>query len=314
MNDPLNFIFIEDSNYCNMNCPYCNVWKQRADQPKQLLSADALYRMFSLALERGERCEILHQFTEPLLNYENIKAALSKISLPLINHTLYTNGLLLDKEKIDFLLRRNFNLVMSFDGLHQYFRSKESFEPLLKKIKDFPYCLSISVVMQPLGVDECLRNVDFLLSLPVNQITYKPNTNHKWSSQELKDYYGAIRDHCSEKELDKLGLTKIAISQVNGLTPMANRKNAVYIRSDGMVFQHIQLWDLIPLGYYYEDFESKLQDIYKINYYSEIFNCEECPLKRKCSPNPDPHVIRRIGEGSCKYRKTLYEEMVINGK
>lgn len=302
---PINFILIEDSNWCNMRCDYCDYWKNNQDAPHQLLSIENLNKIYSFAEQLNNPCEILHLYTEPLLNWNNIKEATELHSLNNITHNIYSNGLLLNDEKVNWLLSHNFNITLSYDGLDQNIRSNNTNSILLNLINQFPYCFSISATMHKLGLQHNLDNVKFLSHLPVQGIAYKPNTIYNWSLEELYNYYKIIYENCSFQELQLLSLNKEALDTINTWSPQAQRQNALVVKSNGDVYQHIQIWDLIYIGNC-DNFINNIKDYAEINYYSEIYNCNDCELKKNCQYFDNPDYFTKIGQGNCDYRKALY--------
>lgn len=106
------------SEKCNLNCSYCGVdkWSKKAIDPYLYLEE------FRKMRERfpDETIKIDFFGGEPLLQMDLIKIILDGVKNDgNIKLFMPTNGLLLDEEKINFLIENNIEISLSFDGLWQ---------------------------------------------------------------------------------------------------------------------------------------------------------------------------------------------------
>lgn len=302
--EPINFVLFEDSNWCNMQCPYCTYWDLIQENKRKVLSRENLEKIYSFIESNRVPMEALHLYTEPLLNWENLRLVIPNYNLTHVNHNIYTNGLLLDEEKLNFFLLYGVNVTLSFDGLNQDKRMPNTFTKLYDFIKRFPYCVSISCTARKNGIDNFIKNAEFLLKLPIKGCSYKPNTSDNWSFEELQDYYYTLFSKFNERDLDKLSLSRDAVKDLNSLSPLANRKNAIFVKSDGRVYQHIEDWITEPLGNC-DNFLKNIKDRSKVNFFNPKRDCDSCELKKICRPHSSAVEVS-IGEGSCDYRKMLF--------
>lgn len=139
------------SHDCNLACAYCFAGKGSFGGPKNNMSFEVGKKALDFLLEHsGNRptCEVDFFGGEPLLNWQTVKKlvaygkerAVQKKKL--FRFTLTTNGLLLNKEKEDFLNMENISVVLSIDGrreIHDKMRplssGKGSFDLISPKIK-----------------------------------------------------------------------------------------------------------------------------------------------------------------------------------
>lgn len=106
------------SEACNLNCVYCNVDKQSKKRIDGELFVQEYYRLREA--NPDEVVKIDFYGGEPLMQYDTIEYVLEKLHQePNIRFFMPTNGLLLTKEKIDYLQARGVEISLSFDGLWQ---------------------------------------------------------------------------------------------------------------------------------------------------------------------------------------------------
>jgi len=119
---------------CNLGCRYCYQWRNGTNQRKTLMPwAIAQKAVDTLVARSGERPELQITFFggEPLLNYPMIQKVVEYCRS--IEHAtgksfqfeLITNGTLLTRDVVDFIVRERFLLFISLDGdqeMHEYNR------------------------------------------------------------------------------------------------------------------------------------------------------------------------------------------------
>lgn len=288
-----------------MQCDYCDYWKEYYRDKSQLLDWQNLDKIYSFIENQPYNCEILHLFTEPLLNFDNIQKAGDLHHLKNINHNIFTNGLLLTTDKLNWCLSHDMHITLSYDSLNQNLRSPNTFDLITDLIYQHPYCLGISATLHKTGLEDALLNAKWLSHLPIQGACLKPNTIYNWTKEELVLYYSYIKEHCSQEELIKIGLDSWSILETNGLRPGAHKTNSLFIQSDGKVFQFYELWmDKDYIGDC-SNFQYNIKDLSKTNYYSNDYNCKECELLKYCQPYNNPDRITLVGSENCDYRKTL---------
>lgn len=139
------------SQKCNMKCDYCFVDEGKFRGKESLMSRDVALKAvdFLLKNSKTDNLEIDFFGGEPLLNWDTIKEVVlygnkeSKRFGKRIRYSLTTNGILLDREKIDFLNENMISLIISLDGpkeVNDKFRKlkngKGSFDIVFEKIQE----------------------------------------------------------------------------------------------------------------------------------------------------------------------------------
>lgn len=111
---------------CNFNCRYCVYTKQseigRKHEDTNMTWDTAKSAIDFLFDHSTDTNEIFINFYggEPFLNFEIIKKAVeyadSIFSIKQINYTVITNGSIINNQIIDFLIKKDFIIIISFDG------------------------------------------------------------------------------------------------------------------------------------------------------------------------------------------------------
>ncbi|HHY24675.1 MAG TPA: thioether cross-link-forming SCIFF peptide maturase, partial [Clostridiaceae bacterium] len=113
------------SHDCNLSCEYCFASKGDYKSGRSLMSKDvALKAVDYLVANSGHRHNIEIDFFggEPLMNFDVVKEVvaygkeLENKTGKKFHFTITTNGILLDKEKINFINKYMDNVVISIDG------------------------------------------------------------------------------------------------------------------------------------------------------------------------------------------------------
>lgn len=152
LNNRLNIFGIDITHNCNFNCKYCMYYNNKQNTSMKL---STLFKSIDFIYEKskhysGEKLFVSFYGGEPLLRIDLIKHAVNyaeKIINKKIVYSLTTNGSLLTKENIKFLIKHNFIVLVSIDGppkIHNRYRVKNGNNPTfsiieknLRKIKIF---------------------------------------------------------------------------------------------------------------------------------------------------------------------------------
>jgi len=134
---------------CNLGCRYCYQWRNGTNQKHTLMPWNVARDAVNYLVWRsGQRNDLQITFFggEPLLNYPTVRRVVNYCK-SIEKHTgkeftfeLITNGTLLDKDVVDFIVEHKFLLFVSIDGwkeMHQYNRpslagDKDMYDTILK--------------------------------------------------------------------------------------------------------------------------------------------------------------------------------------
>ncbi len=125
---PIKSMCLNVAHDCNLRCSYCFAETGEFHGGRMLMPFETAKAALDLLAERsGSRhnLEVDLFGGEPLMNFDVVKQIveygreIERRSGKHINFTITTNGLALDDEKIDYINREMFNVVLSIDGRKQ---------------------------------------------------------------------------------------------------------------------------------------------------------------------------------------------------
>jgi radical SAM protein with 4Fe4S-binding SPASM domain len=109
--------YVETVLSCNLKCPECVIGSDNVDRTKRVMKM-AEFSNISAKIEKYAKLVYLHKWGEPTMN-KNIYDMVAMVSQYAHSHIM-TNGLLLDKEKIQTLILNGLGtLIFSIDGMTQ---------------------------------------------------------------------------------------------------------------------------------------------------------------------------------------------------
>jgi len=138
---------------CNMRCRYCvysGSYLYHRSHSNKLMSPEIMKKAvdfyFSHSRENNEK-HISFYGGEPLINFDLIKECIAYIKETYdgtVEYNMTTNGTLLDKDKIKFLVENRFSLLISIDGpreIHDRYRvfknGKSTFDRIITNLRTF---------------------------------------------------------------------------------------------------------------------------------------------------------------------------------
>jgi len=189
------------TNACNLRCVYC--YLKGKNQEKS--NTDLIEKILNYFLEfEYEDSNIYCTFIggEPLLKFSLIKEAvkvgkeIAKKKKRKIFFNLVTNGTLLNNQRIDFLKRNNFYVVLSFDGDKKTQDQQRSFcngtscfqlvkNNLIKLNKVIPNII-VRMTVTPSSAKSLAKNVEFFLSKNIDRIGFVPVYEGNWSNDDIQ--------------------------------------------------------------------------------------------------------------------------------
>lgn len=115
-------VVLQPTSLCNLDCRYCYVSNRRDASRMEHNVLEAVFSKFLASSLVSERLEFLWHAGEPLtvgLQYFRTATELSErhnIHNIEIQHTIQTNGVLIDDDWCDFFLEKNYCVGVSLDG------------------------------------------------------------------------------------------------------------------------------------------------------------------------------------------------------
>ncbi|HTS71063.1 MAG TPA: radical SAM protein [Terriglobia bacterium] len=298
---------------CNMNCSYC----YSPPRPGAAMTEEIGRKAMQLGARlTGGSCGIVFFGGEPLLHRDLIRRLVAfgreqeRYQAGRFHFKLTTNGLLLDHEFLDFSLREDVLIAMSFDGVkpaHDRFRclpdGGPTFDLLYPRLKLLlaarPYS-SVLMVVNPETAPYLAESVGFLLDAGCRYILVSLNYAAPWEEREFrvltreckklaKSYVRWIREgrkfylspfevklsshinrHCFHKERCELAQRQISVDPAGYLYPCVQFTKAGPA-SDWCIGH-------VDTGID----EAARQHLYDLSSREKAF-CEKCAVKERCN-------------------------------
>lgn len=184
--EPVNSLVLLLTSGCNLDCRYCY---RRAGAARRLTWRDLRRNLnWALAAPGGE-LEFIFSGGEPLLEFDLLRLAVNYLenrhrSGHPVKLRVLTNGMLLDDDCLDFLVRNSVYVNLSFDGVSeaQIQRGEgtwEHLDRLLGVIRDrhprwFATHLQVTMVLTPRSLPWLADSVEYLIGKKVNSIGVSP--------------------------------------------------------------------------------------------------------------------------------------------
>lgn len=158
---------------CNLNCEYCYVDLEKREDWFN-------YSIFSERVNLLDYDHIKFFGWEPLIKWEEIKKIVNILEWKNKKFTIVTNGLLLDKDKLNFCLKNRVEVVISM-----HFKSIKT---LLLNVKDFLFANSIlwfSFIFEDKKINYPYKIVSFLEKLWFTNFILTPEVFWDWNDKNL---------------------------------------------------------------------------------------------------------------------------------
>lgn len=192
---------------CQMNCRYCFTRRDLPDMDQTTLF-QAIDLLFT---SPSEEVELQFFGGEPLLKWDLIKRGINyaeKKSLKTrkrIRYLLSTNGLLLDKRKIDFLKKYKITILFSLDGYEKtqfenrplFTQKKYSSDILVKNLKNLMESkidYFVNITFLPQNLKDLKNNINYLLNLGVTDIQLSYAVGTYWPKKDISFYLKILND------------------------------------------------------------------------------------------------------------------------
>lgn len=240
-------IVIVPTRDCNLSCNFCPVRKE-----KTYLSTPKIYEVvrFLSSLENRWKVRVKFQGGEPLLCWSTLSYLIKKCSFSNIQFVITTNGHLLNKDKIKFIMENKdrLELVVSIDEQKWDIRDREA---LFKKINTlrkmgFLKDCAFNITLSPYFQEELLNLLEKLKRLGVEDFRFFPAFHIFWKKEQLRllsfsfkkiiEITGNILSSRIHYPKDKKGLKQFLLrsSSINKISPLVG--NRLMIDSNGDIF------------------------------------------------------------------------------
>jgi len=285
------------TNKCNLDCTYCyEKNKQDKSITKEVL--DALIKEIS-EKENDDVSVVIHG-GEPLLEFKKIKYLIDELkkSGKRICYSVTTNGTLLNRENIDYLIREVDNISISIDGeenshdKNRHFKDgRGSYEIIDKNINKYlmenKNNIKARMTINRYNYENISKNIIHLIEKGFSDISPVINQFDVWEEEQWKvieEELKIVETYILEKKIDvKVGLIddakhKCKNSACNGGT------STITIDTDGKIYPCIIVNGLKEycIGNIFEGInKSCLKNIHKNNN-EKVDCCEGCARYDYC--------------------------------
>lgn len=170
-------IYLHVTNRCNLNCEYCYSSGMGVGDP---LSFEAISRLIDESVQMGAE-SVTISGGEPLMR-KDIKQILAYASERL-ETTLLTNGILIDRDMVEYLSRLDVYVQVSLDGLspsaHESVRGVGTFQRTMSAIQlllehNMERQLALSVAIVKSNLTEVPKLIEFALQSGISQVNMRP--------------------------------------------------------------------------------------------------------------------------------------------
>lgn len=287
----INFEFVL-TQQCNLDCKYCYVEKKNTYMSVDTFENTHLNNLYTILNNKHDReFEITLFGGEPLLNWDVAKHIIEwgDIVANCKRIKLFTNGLLLDEEKVDILRRFNVETTISFDGpktdlyrpstnnSETYLKYQEKL-PLIKQLTD-----RINVMVHPQNLEMGELFDEFLTELEMIP-DFKLVRDNIWTKEDVKQFDIEFGILCEKYKNHLINTKENCLPQIikyylqlliDGLysTPK------MYCGAGSKHFTFLPNGEQYACSRYASaEFEFKTQDSLKYNH----IQCSKCDFYRYC--------------------------------
>lgn len=285
----LDRLVFEITGECNLSCSFC-------------LTGDIVYRSCGCKKWESNNILLINDYIsiidqakrfnlkqidflggEPLIRWELLKEIIEYLDDTGITIRLFTNGSLIDYEKVMFFKKHNVNLIIQILGFENHYNKLGIESNEYKKIKDAVKLVS----------DNSLNSIIYIL---VNRINEQDINKIKLEYEKIGFNYEEVYLYPSNEYFSKLYLDKMLSPEIRSLKlNLFNYQlmeyvncclnSQIYISCDGNIYpcmmlrkiigniNNNELWEIFHKGEYKKFWEVKKHD---------LDTCKDCELSFKC--------------------------------
>jgi len=182
-------VFLELTKKCNLRCVYCYqsreafaIGPEASEEVKFAVLTNRLEHLW----KRMKSTHLVFYGGEPLLCKSLIKRITDYCDHVMVEssvrctYAIVTNGTLLEPDINRFFIDRKFSISLSIDGdaetmkINRSVASLDSIESSMRQLAREGLPLRLIATLQSSNMSRCRQNVDYLLQLPVQSISFIP--------------------------------------------------------------------------------------------------------------------------------------------
>lgn len=300
---------LEVTKKCNLSCSYCYVDKSACNTIDMEVAKRALDLAIHEALKQNDKkLRIYFIGGEPLISINIIKSCIEYIEgkkeykILDISYSTTTNGILLNEDTIDYLIKKRFDLKISIDGnkdVHdrnrKFFNGDGSYEQVISKmslIKRFEEKRGIPVhVANVITINtktDLVSSLVHLKNLGFSYIETDINVDEDWNKNNTKELLEELnksfRFYIDSKNNKEQWYWNFYESYLSAFVsdsifyPCKAGLVSVFINSEGQAFPCVETDTGLNIGNVYDGLDvDKIRDIVSISetQNSECLRCKE---------------------------------------
>lgn len=296
-------VLIKPTHDCNMSCEYCFVTKLTTSYRKIKMDIDMVNHIYKVASNSAEDVNIIWHGGEPtLMGVEFYKKVIELGYLyadkTKFNHSIQTNGLLLNKDWGELVNNYPIEVSTSFDGLAQDGReldSQDKFEKILLDFKDYAGGFGAIHVITKNSYSILLDNYKYFRDLGIgvsfnyavnhdvdNVADFEEIDSYKYLKEYSKYYKYWVRDKEGYRERSASLLTNLVLGNKGNICTLTDcRKRWFSVNPDGKVYHCNRYYPEKYCAGNIKDM-AHVDDIYNSDGYSLMVEDIQRRLERDC--------------------------------
>ncbi|WGI16915.1 peptide-modifying radical SAM enzyme CbpB [Methanonatronarchaeum sp. AMET-Sl] len=327
----IEFVYFNVTEACNADCPYCYVPKEKRESGKTM-TREEVNNIMDRLLDTDVKRVLFHG-VEPLIKKDLIFSVME--DYPEFNYGLQTNGLLLEKQDIDFLKDVGSNIGLSLDApdprVNDFLRSEGHYDntmKLLEELKGYPGLSVITTINKHNEhlltdmVDHLSSYVETLLMNPVRGTS--PGGRDLRPTNLTENFLNAVERAMEHTKNGNRTVIGDYANIVLGILAPASRVLQCDVSPCGGGRRFISI---TPSGVYpctefigLEEFNKNLEDALNHEAFNKVTNrkvedideCDECEYRHLCGAPCPAEVYASEGKLNlkspyCEFYKSIIE-------
>lgn len=300
---------------CNLACHYCY---RRDDSTENDLTPETGRETIDFLLERaGKRLSIAYFGGEPLLRFDLIKDLTAYAQKECakrdmgISFSINTNGIPLDREKMDFILENNIGLAISLDGtpqshdLHRVAPSgKGCFHLLQEKlplILENPRRVHTRMTVTPDNAHAMFDGVKYIHGLGFRSLAAAMDrADEGWTVEKreiFRSQYKKVTDWYMDllRQGDRFAMVDLDFGAVSLDYPQREKgmpceagQRGIAVDTSGIIYSCYRFVGLeeTAIGHIKTGFDEEKRNAYLDYSIHDVKKCRDCPLNFRCHRCP----------------------------
>lgn len=176
---------------CNLNCAYCRGVKNN-DFMNEKTASKAIEKYFDFIKKEHGRIKFFGG--EPFLAKPLLKNIVRQIRIEKkpVEIEVVSNGVLLNRDDIEWIRANRISLILSIDGdlqtqlSNKISQTAEQYEKILNLVKLYPKLITINMVLAPNNISRTFYNFSYLYNQGVERFNFLPAAYCHWDASALR--------------------------------------------------------------------------------------------------------------------------------